>query len=182
MRQLVSGLMCTLLPAGLAAQQGNIDPGSLDALQDIVVAAAVPFWPPAPAWYWLAAALALLLLRSGLGLLRKHQQNQYRREAKQQLELLQNRKADAAEVSALLKRVACYVAGRERVASLSGMDWVAWLNQQCAHAPFQGQVQTLLAESMYQGGAQHGNEELKALFEQANAWIRSHRVTPEVSR
>ena len=62
-RRFILGVLCTFLPPGLSAQPGKTDPGSLDALQDIAVPAAVPFWPPAPAWYWLAVALALLALR-----------------------------------------------------------------------------------------------------------------------
>jgi len=176
------GLVCAFPPFGLAAQPGNTDPGSLDALQDIVLPAAVPSWPPAPAWYWLAAATALLVLRAGLALYRKYRQNQYRREAKQQLELLQSQHAGPAEVSALLKRVACYVAGREQVACLSGMDWVAWLNRQCPKEAFQGPAQTLLAESMYQGNVNPDGAESKALFQQAADWLSSHRFTPGVSR
>ena len=40
----------------------NLDPAGLDRLHDIIVPSPVPFWPPAPGWYLLAAFVAFLLV------------------------------------------------------------------------------------------------------------------------
>jgi hypothetical protein len=78
-------------------------------------------------------------------------------------------------VSQLLKRVAFSAAGREQVASLSGMDWVAWLNRQCPGEPFQGTQQLLLAESQYRATDLRGDE-IQTLLQQASLWIHQHRI------
>ena len=38
------------------------DPTSLERLHDIVLPPPVPWWPPAPGWYWVMGLLGALLL------------------------------------------------------------------------------------------------------------------------
>jgi hypothetical protein len=44
----------------------NPEATSLDRLHDIVQAPEVPWWPPAPGWFWLGAGLIILLVLIGV--------------------------------------------------------------------------------------------------------------------
>ena len=66
---------------------------------------------------------AACLVAAGLAaaaIARRHRRNAYRREALRELE-----EADAADISAILKRTALVAFPREQVASLSGAAWMA---------------------------------------------------------
>ena len=108
-----------------------VDPGSLDRLHDIVVPRPVPWWPPAPAWYVLAAiagvAIALAAWRIGRWWFR----NRYRRAALAELASLQRQSTQPQTLPALavlLKRTALAAYPRDRVASLTGSAWREFLD------------------------------------------------------
>ena len=59
----------------------NPGPTSLDRLHDVIAPPPVPWWPPAPGWYYLFAfVLVLLVVLTIRGIIR-WQHNRYRREA-----------------------------------------------------------------------------------------------------
>src|SRR5262245_40065720 len=108
----------------------NPDPTSLDRLHDIVAPPAAPWWPPAPAWYWVLAFVLVLVVALVLDRLLRWQRNRYRREALaelfQQEVALYNpvRRAAALEgLAALLKRTALTAFPRNQVATLTGPAW-----------------------------------------------------------
>jgi hypothetical protein len=113
-----------------------MEPGTL-ILRDIHGLDAVPWWPPAPGWWYLLGALALVILLlavrewmiySGLWL-------GWRGDARRQLRLLKKalRTEDPREVagrlSELLRRIAMARSGRRSAAGLTGADWLQWLNE-----------------------------------------------------
>jgi Domain of unknown function (DUF4381) len=59
----------------------NPDPASLDRLHDVIVPAPVPWWPPAPGWFVVGGALALVVACRLVRAIRHRQLNCYRREA-----------------------------------------------------------------------------------------------------
>ncbi len=149
--------------------------GPLDALRDIHPPPPVPFWPPAPGW-WLLAALALL---TGLFLWLRHRRRRaLLRAALAELEVLEARwrregegAALAADLSRLLRRVALACFPGERVAGRTGDAWLSFLDRTLGEAdhPFTRGVGRVLAEAPYGGGGTVEGEPLLAL---ARRWIR----------
>jgi hypothetical protein len=104
----------------------NADPGSLENLHDLVMPVPAPWWPPAPGWIIVSAALIMVLGRWLIRAIRHGQSNRYRREA---LVLLGKMDDAETELPTLIKRVALSAYPRERVASLTGEQWLAFLDQ-----------------------------------------------------
>jgi hypothetical protein len=136
------------------------DPSDLSNLRDIVVPPAVSFWPPAPGWWVLGAACVIAVGFVIAVAVRHWQRNAYRREALRALE-----KADGCDISAILKRAALAAFPRERVASLNGAAWLAFLDR-TGGTVFTG---TALLALTY-GGT--GDRDLVVV--QARRWLLSH--------
>jgi Domain of unknown function (DUF4381) len=142
----------------------------LDKLHDF-------YQPPAPAWtpqtfgwYVLFVVAGLLVIWVVVHQTRKWLANRYRRAALRQLDLL-----PVNELSALLKRTALAAWPRERVASLSGAEWLRFLNEAAGdetfHSPPANRVEELALQPVTLS-----NEDEHALREAAATWIRRHRV------
>lgn len=137
------------------------DPASLSNLRDIVVPPPVSFWPPAPGWWIVGAACVVAAGLAIAALVRRHRRNAYRREALRALET-----AEAADISAILKRAALAAFPREQVASLSGSAWLAFLDR-TGGTHF---AQTALAALPY-----GGTGDREAILAEARRWIARHR-------
>lgn len=161
------------------------DPTSLDRLHDIVPPPAVPWWPPAPAWYWvlglLCIAIVVWLLRSFL----HWQRNRYRREAlaefaKHEAALRDptQRGGTLAALAELLKRTAITAFPREDVASLTGTAWDSFLNSTVREKVFAQGAGSVLEAAAYDPRSVSGVDENKAqeLAHQVRAWLAHHRV------
>jgi hypothetical protein len=112
------------------------DPTSLERLHDLVQPPAIPWWPPAPAWYWVLGLLAVLVLVYLVKAILHWQHNRYRREALHLASREQRRLHDPATRAAalvglgeLLKRTALTAYPREQTASLTGASWLAFLDR-----------------------------------------------------
>jgi hypothetical protein len=132
---------------------------SLSDLQDVVLPAAPPLWPPAPG-FWVLLLLAAVLAFS-LWRWRRlvRQGNAYRRAG---LALLADARS-VHEVSVTLKRVALAAWPRDAVASLHDAEWSGFLNDSCRDCHFDADAWNNSAEA-----ADH------ALLENASLWIRKH--------
>lgn len=137
------------------------DPASLSNLRDIVVPAPASFWPPAPGWWIVGAACVVAAGLAVAALVRRHRRNAYRRDALRALET-----AGPADISAILKRAALAAFPREQVASLSGADWLAFLDR-TGGTHF---AQTALASLPY-----GGTGDREAVLAEARRWIARHR-------
>jgi hypothetical protein len=137
------------------------DPADLSNLRDIVVPPAVSWWPSAPGWWAVGAALVIAGGFAIAAALRHHQRNAYRREALQALDT-----AQSADISAILKRAALVAFPREQVASLNGTAWLAFLDR-TGGTKF---ANTALASLTYGGS---GDKE--AVLAEARRWIARHR-------
>ena len=162
------------------------DPASLQNLKDIVEPAAVGFWPPAPG-VWLLLALALLWSGFGvaLGWLR-WRQDAYRRAGVRELLTIRGRleaegpKEAIHELAVLLKRVALTAFPRDRVASISGDNWLAFLDATMRGGTFAGASGKLLTDSLYRSTGvsfEISHQQVEELFERAGTWIKRHRST-----
>lgn len=140
-------------------------------LRDIHAPPAPELWPPAPGW-WLLFALALaLLLLFGRWLYKRYRYQRRRGRILDELEQLKGREAGpdlAAEVSALLKRVALARFPRAQVASLTGLDWLAFLDRNGGAGRFTGGPGRVLAEGPYAPAPSFDTEALLTL---ARDWI-----------
>ncbi len=104
-------------------------------LRDIHLPEPVGWWPPAPGWWWVAALGIVLVLAVWLAMaLRKR--GQLRRHALMAFEEITrdyqqrgNTQALCQSLSVLLRRISLSLYPRTQVASLSGEDWLRFLQQ-----------------------------------------------------
>jgi hypothetical protein len=141
-------------------------------IRDIHAPAPPSIWPPAPGW-WILAGVGLVLLGLGLWwLYRRYRLAQRRRRILDQLAGLPSRATGAllaAEVSALLKRVALSRYPRTEVASLTGTPWLELLDRTGGGGRFARGPGRVLAEGPYAPAPDIDTDALLAL---AGDWIR----------
>lgn len=150
---------------------------TLADLRDIHLPHAVSFWPLGPAYYGLLGLLVIALL-----LWFKHLQKIKRtastREALQLLDALEadysaraDTKSTAADITAILKRVALVYHPRTEVASLHGDAWRCFLEDTSDAIDFKT-IQISLLNTPFNP---HANEDLTPLFTAARRWIKQRR-------
>lgn len=166
------------------------DPTSLDNLHDILMPDPVPWWPPAPGWWWVtgfaALAFSILLVRGFI----RWQHNRYRREALGVLSGLEAAMQDPArrpaallELAGVLKRTALTAYPREQVASLTGPAWFSFLDDTGRETRFSKGIGETIEHAVHDPRTvaaldQGRTDELVA---QVRQWITSHRVPPAPS-
>lgn len=139
-----------------------------EQLRDIHLPAPVSWWPPAPGW-WFVAALLLFLAAVGYWLLRRWRRQRWRREALEELARLRQSAATSrqlAQLSMLLRRVAVTCFPRQDVASLTGPEWLAFLER---HDGGFAAYAELLVDAPYRAETEL---DLEGLYQQAENWIR----------
>lgn len=150
------------------------NPYSLDRLEDIVQPEPVSWWPPAPCWYYLIAIVAVWTLywltRTGCRWL----QNGYRRQALHELTHLSVRSAQS--VSTILKRVALVSYANEKVAALTGDDWLRFLNDSCDGVDFLRQPASSIGQASFDPHISLSEGEYRQIVMNAKTWIVSHRA------
>jgi len=161
----------------------NSDPASLDRLHDIVVPPAVPWWPPAPAWYWVLGALTIFLLLALASFARYWQRNRYRREALAlwrkecaRLETDSERPGAIVRLAELLKRTALSAFPRDEVASLTGPAWFGFLDDRTSMANFSSDNGPLMENAAYdpRAAAAIDQAQARAIAGAVGHWIQHH--------
>jgi Domain of unknown function (DUF4381) len=151
----------------------NEDAASLDRLHDIVTPPPIPWWPPAPGWYVLAAILLVVVLVLVLRFWLRWRANAYRREAVRALDSA----VDVATIAALLRRTALAESSRSEIAALTGNDWVDWL---AARSP--EPVPPAIREQLVTGSyAPSTPSDLTTLRVWAARWVAAHNSAPKTS-
>jgi hypothetical protein len=144
------------------------DPASLDHLHDLAMPGPVPWWPPAPGWYVLAAVILLAGAWQGWRGYQRWRGNRYRRAALRELA-----KANTvAQVAEVLRRTALSIVPRETIANLSSTAWTNWLVKVCAEQ-MPPRVQELLSGGLYSPQQQPSDQ--AAVKSYAAEWIRLHQ-------
>ena len=179
------------IPTSAAAANAERISKALQQLHDIVEPAAPAFWPPAPAWYFVGAALLLLVMMAGVWLWRRWQANAYRRQALAELAALRAGPQSIAPpyertsaLASLLRRVALHGAAREKIAALTGDAWIEYLSKQSKTPPSKA-VAALLCRGPYADLAAtdeiatNHRGDLDAAFVYVEEWIRQHRVAKQ---
>jgi hypothetical protein len=142
----------------------------LDKLHDAWQPAPVSWMPQTPAWYVLFALAACLAAWIAFRTWRRWQANEYRRSALAELD-----NCEAQDVNLLLKRCALSAWPRERVARLSGGEWLEFLDASYAGKGFTKGPGRVLADLGYRP-PRAAPDNLQALRQLAREWIRRHRV------
>jgi hypothetical protein len=137
------------------------DPADLANLRDIAVPPDVSFWPPAPGWWAVGAAVAVAAGLAIAAAVRHWRRNAYRREALRALET-----AGAHDISGILKRAALAAFPREQVASLNGAAWLAFLDRTGG---------TAFADTALLALTYGGSGDRDAVVAQARRWLAHHR-------
>ncbi len=134
-----------------------MNPTSQAALQlrDIHLPAEPGFWPPAPGWWILAVLLlALLAWATWVGLRRYRLLRQRQRILAMLAELEQETDTitpqSIARISTLLRRLALMRYPRQRVAALTGTDWLQFLDESGGNGRFSHGPGQVLASGPYQ--------------------------------
>jgi len=134
---------------------------SLSELQDIVLPAVPPFWPPAPG-FWILLLMLVAVVISGWRWRRiLRMRNAYRQAG---LELLEQART-VRDVSLVLKRVALAAWARDQVASLYDSQWADFLNSSCTQCHFE--------PDGWRTADEMADPEL---IRMASHWIRQHRL------
>ena len=137
------------------------------------------WWPPAPGWW----GLALLLLLAGAfatwWLARRRRRRAAYRQALEELQALRTALASGRDtasfargLSKLLRRYAIAVFPHNRVAALSGEDWLHFLDQHADGTPFQQGAGRQLLDAPYRRQPDATSTELADLVER---WIHVNR-------
>ncbi len=163
------------------------DPTSLDRLHDIIAPPPVPWWPPAPGWYWLISFVLILVFVFVLKARIHWQRNRYRREALAELARQENalrnpqqRAAALAALAELLKRAALSTFPRAQVATLTGVDWFQFLDRTGRMSAFTQGSGAILQNAAYDPRTVAAVDEATAveLAALVRHWLTHHRVEP----
>jgi len=146
----------------------------LSRLADIVTPAPVSWWPPAPGWWILCAALLVVLAILAHRALLRYRRNAYRRAALADLSTLAaiDDGASLAGISSVLKRVALVSYRRPEVASLTGEAWAAFLDRAAGTNAFTKGP----AAGLGQAAVGAPVKDSAATLREARRWIARHRV------
>lgn len=145
-------------------------------LKDIHLPEAVGWWPPALGW-WLLVLFAPLLIGLVYWLYKRITRRTALRTARQ---LLSRLKRDAgehagetvAELSVLLRRTAISCYPREQVASLTGQEWLRFLDRPFSGPRFATPLGRLLLEVPYRRQGT-GEIPVAALLQLCEDWLRA---------
>lgn len=167
------------------------DQASLQNLHDIIMPQPVPWWPPAPGWYVICGIILLALTWILWRLVARWRSNAYRRISLKELgrirSTIRSDQPDQSgqpesflrELPELVKRTALSVWPREKVASLTGSEWLFFLDQTGSTNLFTKGDGRLLSELGYakkQKLSHLSNEQIASLLNITEKWIRKHRA------
>jgi hypothetical protein len=147
-----------------------MNPPGLEKLHDFQQPAPPSWMPHTTAWYVLFAIVAVAVVCVAIRMARSWTKNRYRRAALAELE-----NTSPEYFSALLKRTALAAWPRDAVASLSGGDWLKFLDASAAKRWFAGSLGNRIEEIAVAGTRVSPDEE-RTLRKLVAQWIRRHRV------
>ncbi len=160
----------------LPATTTNIPTDPLGKLKDIHLPDPVSWWPLALGW-WVLLLLMLMIIALGIYFYIRSQQ-QTRQEiiveqALQHFDTLQTQslsnKTLIIELSALLRRTAISLYGREKIANLAGKNWLLFLNQYGSTKAFTEGVGQVFADQPYRPEVNYHRQALLGL---THDWLK----------
>lgn len=147
----------------------------LSQMKDIHLPEVPNFWPLAPGW-WLILLGSLLLLVCLLLHLRKPFKKYRQRKAflsifkriEQKYAYTKDKTALLEDINTFLKRVCLSLYSHQSIASLTGEQWLVFLDQSGQTQEFTQGVGLILGEPRFQGSTSFSEQKLIALVKQ---WI-----------
>ena len=159
----------------------------IHGIDEIILPETVSWWPTAPGWKALAIIIVILLLFICVRWMKHWWRNRYRREALRQLMQVQRHAGkQLQEVVAVLpyylKVTALQAYPRQDVASLSGENWLAFLDKQYSGTAFSEGIGRKLLAVAYLPQDQWGlsEKDSEALIRMSRLWISKHREAADV--
>jgi hypothetical protein len=145
-------------------------------LKDIHLPEAIGWWPPAIGWWLLVVLIALLIVFLYWFYKRLTRKSAIRAAKKNLAAIKQNPALDNRkklhELSMLIRRVAISVNPRTEVASLTGRQWLAFLDKSLTGAPFSEGCGQLLADAPYRN-TQPTEQEISQLISLCEDWLKA---------
>lgn len=144
----------------------------LATLRDIHYPDPIAWWPPAPGWFITIALIILLTIGFILVCCKIYKKHTMKKTILGELDKIkqQSKQENAtAALSILLKRVAISYYSRERVVTLSGQDWLVFLDQEGNTSEFTQGVGQLLLSAPYE---KNTPAQWQPLFNLVEQWIR----------
>ena len=151
-----------------------MDPDQLP-LRDIHLPEIITWWPPAMGWWILAILIPLLIMLLFL-LYKKLIQRNAIKTARNMLEKIKQDMSSSDEqkltaLSILLRRTAISVFPRSEAASLTGQDWLEFLDRPLNDRPFSTGVGTILGDSRYR--KKKPQLEISPLIRLCENWLKA---------
>ena len=148
-------------------------------LKDIHLPEAIGWWPPAIGW-WLLAVLIPLLIAFLYWLYKRLTSRTAIKAAKNNLAAIKqnpalNNNQKLRELSMLIRRVAISVNPRTETASLTGRQWLAFLDNSVTGAPFSEGCGQLLAEAPYRNTTP-SELEISQLISLCEDWLKAQTL------
>jgi len=145
-------------------------------LKDIHLPEPIGWWPPAIGW-WLLAVFISLLIVFLYWLYKRLTRKTAIKTAKKNLAAIKDNSTldndqKLRELSMLIRRVVISVNPRIEVASLTGRQWLAFLDQSVTGAPFSEGSGQLLAEAPYRNTSP-SELELAQLISLCEDWLKA---------
>lgn len=165
------------------------DAGSLQRLHDIVMPAAVPWWPLAPGWYAIAGLLLAIIAGVAWRSWQGYRADRYRREALHAFAAIERRMGDPAlrwsglaDIAELLKRVALAAYPREQVAGLTGDAWWQFLEMGTGRPGSKDEMRVIMNQALYGDPADAAppDDMVASVCASARDWIANHAPAPPV--
>jgi len=146
-------------------------------LRDIHAAAAPVFWPPAPGWWVLALLLITILVLTTVWLFRRVRLYRLKLQIMDEIDSIshgstKNTEEFTARLSMLLRRIALRRYSRERVASLTGNDWLRFLDETGGNGDFEHGIGQILEVGPYR--PQTRELPAEALLALARRWAKQN--------
>lgn len=146
-------------------------------LRDIHLPAAPDFWPPAPGWWVLAALLSGLAAWAAVLLWRQFRIRRQRRRILALLEQMEHSSGRTVtpeflvQLSNLIRRLALMRFPRREIASLTGQDWLRFLDRSGGDGQFCDGAGRVLAQGPYMRSVPDAVDG-RALTNLVRQWIR----------
>ena len=146
-------------------------------LRDIHLPPTISWWPPAIGW-WILAVLIPLCIFLSYKLYTHITRKTALKSAKQHLKLLrQNQQLTKQEklmqLSSLMRRIAISLYPRKDVASLTGENWLNFLDQSIPNRGFNSDTGWLLTDALYSQNAD--TQYLAPLINLCETWLNAQQ-------
>jgi len=158
----------------------TIAQASLNNLHDITVPERVGFFPMAPGWYVVLLLLLTLLFHFGYSYYKAYKKEQYRRDAKKELETLNDKnRENAIALLALAKKVGITAYGRAVVVPLQGDNWWDFIASH-SKAKVDPKLRVLIVTLLYEEDVIFDAATFDAIVLVLLQWIKTHKRISDV--